>query len=48
MELKPDPILEKLKKDKKKRSLGTDYKDKKRFQKIRSAIKNIKRKNSNK
>lgn len=42
------PLLKKIRKRKDQKSLGTDYKDSRRFQKIRQAIKDIRRKNSGK
>lgn len=43
-----DAITKKVKEDLNKKSLNTKEKDKKRFQKIRAAIKKTKRKNSGK
>ena len=45
---KVNPIVEKIREENKRTNLQPTYKDKKRFQKLRSAIKKNKRKNSGK
>ena len=45
---KESEILERLKKNRDKKTLKQEYKDVERFSKLRTAIKNIKRKNSGK
>lgn len=42
------PLLKQIRERRNKRTLGSDYKDSERLQRIRAAIKNIKRKNSGK